>query len=237
MTKITKILNMLGVTSVAALSVPALISGAPAGETYAYLTDIGDTQVNKCTIALDPSTKIVEYFPTFDEKNIEGTVYHFRKGVQIFNDGYVDAYIRARLDFTDSNILKGTTFSWDGKNFYSFNDFCNHVEDNGWHYCASDGYFYYKTPISAGNYEKFQQDMIKDDETKIFNWKAESSLGNTQVDGVTIATTPLIKYIETSFPNRGQMRNYTIDVSQDAVASYLGDDYSAAWKSVLGYDI
>lgn len=237
MTKISKILNIAGVASVAALSVPALLTGTPLGSSYAYLTDIGETQVNKCTIALDPSAKVVEYFPTFTKKEIKGTVYHFRKGVQIFNDGYVDAYVRARIDFTDSDIKDSTTFSWDGKNFYSFDEFCNHVEENGWHYCAADGYFYYKTSINAGDYEKFQQDMTKDEETKVFNWNKESSLGTTEIGGVTIATKPLIQYVETSFPEPGKMRNYTIEVSQDAVASYLGDDYAAAWKSVLGYDI
>lgn len=99
MTKISKILNIAGVASVAALSVPALLIGTPLGSSYAYLTDIGETQVNKCTIALDPSAKVVEYFPTFTKNDIKGTVYHFRKGIQIFNNGYVDAYVRARIDF------------------------------------------------------------------------------------------------------------------------------------------
>lgn len=237
MAKRAKILKMAGIVSVAVLSVPVVLSSAVSGSSYAYLTDIGETKVNQCTIALDPSTKVVEYFPTFTKDDIKGTVYHFRKGVQIFNDGYVDAYVRARITFTDSKVKSMTTFSWDGKNFYSFDEFCKHVEDNGWHYCEADGYFYYKTPVYAGDYEKFQQGMTKDAETKVFNWNKESSLGTTEQDGVTIATRPLIQYVETEFDNPGEQRNYTIDVSQDAVASYLGDDYASAWKSVLGYDI
>jgi len=70
--------------------------------------------------------------------------------------------------------------------------------------------------------------MTKDEESKAFNWNKESSLGTTEIDGVTIATKPQIQYVETSYDKPGKMGNYTIEVSQDAVASYLGDDYASA---------
>lgn len=237
MVNIKKIMNVAALSSVAVLAVPAA-KMIPAGSTLAYLTDIGDVKVNKTTIALDPSTKIVEYFPEFTKNSIKSqTVYHYRKGVQVFNDGYVDAYVRVRIDFTDSDIKNKTKLSFDGKNFYYFSEFCTQVESNGWHYNSSDGYFYYKTPIYAGNYEELEKDMTKDEETHIFNWKKEGALGVTMIEGVTLATNPLFTYVETDFEVAKNVRNYSLNVSQDSIASYLGDDYASAWGSVLGYSI
>lgn len=237
MITVKKMLNIAAVSSVAALAFPAVMQ-LPVGSTLAYLTDIGDAKVNKATIALDPSTKIVEYFPTFQISKDDPTVYNFKKGVQVFNDGYIDAYVRVRIDFTDSDLKNQTLLSWDGKNYYSFNDFCNNVESNGWHYCSADGYFYYKTAISSGDYEKLEDNfMTRDDTTHIFNWKDESHLGTTEYKGSTMLTTPLIKYVKTTFPSKRTIRNYTIDVQQDAVATYLGDNYASAWASVLGYSV
>lgn len=234
---VKKVLNIAALSSMAALAIP-VIQNVNVGTTLAYLTDIGDTKLNKATIALDPSTKVVEYFPDFTNADVSaGTVYHFRKGVQVFNDGYVDAYVRVRLDFTDSDIKNKTKLSWDGKNFYSFSDFCNQVENNGWHYCSSDGYFYYKTPIAAGNYEELEKSMNKAEDTNTFEWKQENSLGTTNFGGVTMLTSPLIKYAECNFGESQYVRNYTIDVSHDSIASYLGNDYASAWKSILGYSI
>lgn len=233
---IKKVLNIAALSSVAALCVP-VIQNVNVGTTLAYLTDIGETKLNKATIALDPSTKIVEYFPEFTTDNVKGGVYHFKKGVQVFNDGYVDAYVRVRIDFTSSSIKNKSKLSFDGKNFYSFSDFCTQVENNGWHYCSSDGYFYYKTPISSGNYEELEKSMTKDDETHIFNWNKESSLGTTSFNGVTMLTKPLFTYAECNFGSAAETRNFTIDVSQDSIASYLGNDYASAWKSILGYAV
>lgn len=249
MQKILKITNIAAVSSFAAIAAASLVS-APAGTTLAYLTDAGDALVNATTVvrSVDPSAKIVEYFPYIDRSDSgtsSSTVLQYKKGVQVFNDGEIDCYVRVRLAFSDSDTAGMAYLSWDGDNYYLFDEFKTKVEENGWHYCEDDGYFYYKTALSYGDYAALEERMTKT-ETGTFDWNEEDDLGTLEQDGVTMLTTPLIKYVKTDTsaykddPEKLadiELHNYDITVTQDSVAAYLGTDYTSAWNSVLDYSI
>ena len=104
---------------------------------------------NKFTIALDSTSKVVEKFPDPNPDLSEDSIASYEKAVQVINTGYIDEYVRLRLDFSDSDIESKTKFSYDGQNFYSVEEYRKHLP-SGWVYNAEDGYYYYTKILETG---------------------------------------------------------------------------------------
>ena len=83
------------------LSVLLLQTGI--GQALAYQTDIADPMLNHFTIALDSTSTVLEYYPENTPKSNGNTII-YTKTVQFGNTGYIDCYIRARMDFSDNDI-------------------------------------------------------------------------------------------------------------------------------------
>lgn len=118
----------------------------------AYLTD-GDTNTNTIHIGGANITINEEFDP---EPIIPGGIIH--KKVKIHNDGPNSCYVRTRVLFSDSDVEQYAEVDWN-------------LED--WVYEPSDGFYYYKYPIDAGQDTSYlmteivldmdiPQNMIKD---------------------------------------------------------------------------
>ncbi len=191
---------------------------------HAYLTAVGPTLENNFTIALDPTTTVVEKFPTDDPEIEPDNIIKFMKLVQIGNTGYIDCYIRVRFAFSDKDIRDKATFSWDGTNFYSYTDYKNHLP-TGWLYNESDDCFYYTPMLYAGDWAEFSKNLMYDKALGEYFYKDED---NNILSG-NIITTPILKYVKVAFDDPRDMRTFQLDVIDESVPFYLGTDYKSAW--------
>lgn len=196
---------------------------------HAYLTDVGPTLENNFTIALDPTTTVVEKFPTeFPEieDTADMTLLDFMKVVQIGNTGYIDCYVRVHLNFSDKSIRDKASFSWDGTNFYSYADYKNHMPA-GWTYNESDDCFYYTPILYAGDWATLSKNLIYDKTLGEYFYKDDDN----NILSSNIITTPLIKYVKVTFENPRDMHTFSLDVVEESVPFYLGSDYRQAWAT------
>lgn len=205
----------------------------------AYLTDSGSVLENNFTIALDVSHVVVEKFPPPNDAglsqtypNINGNTASFEKAVQIANTGYVDAYIRVRLDFTDSDVMRKTKFSSDNQNFYTADPngaagsrYIDHLPD-GWVYDMSDGFFYYTKLVEAGDWEEIEKELLFDVSQYRYFYKENNELIESP-----IITVPLIRYVSSAFADPKDMRTYGINVIAQSCPFYTGNDYADAWTN------
>lgn len=208
------------------LSAALFIVGKTVSYVGAYLSDTDDTLVNKYTMALDVSSKIVEKYP-YETPTVDTSHYliSFEKAVQVANDGIVDEYVRVRLDFTDDDIKSKTSFSWDGTNYYSVSDYKNHLPD-GWTYNDSDGYYYYKPILYAGGWDELKAHFTYNSSTGHYEYPtAQEILNNNSI------TVPLIRYVKTQFVDAKDMRSYGLNVYNESCPFYLGSDYETAWRN------
>jgi len=205
--------------------IPLLSCGYTKG-IHAYLTDTAPTLENNFTIALDSTSTIVEKYPSVTP-TISGNSINYEKAVQVGNTGYVDEYIRVRLDFSESDIEKKTKFSWDGKNYYSVNDYKNHLP-SGWTYNTTDGYYYYTKIVKADGWSDIAKSLTYDDNLGEFFYKANQSIIEK-----SCITPPLIRYVKTDFANPADMRSYNLNVSGESVPFYFGGNYSDAWTNYI----
>lgn len=194
----------------------------------AYLTDIADDMDNKFTIALDSTSKIVEKFPdTIPDIDTSHSIASYEKAVQVINTGYIDEYVRLRLDFSDSDIEAKTQFSYDGKNFYSIKDYRNNLPE-GWVYNAQDGYYYYTKILETGDWESVKNTLQYDEATGQFFYKTDQKILTTNM-----ITVPLIRYVKTTFDSPDDMRRYSLYAYSESCPFYFGNDYSGAWNNYL----
>lgn len=207
-----------------AMAAGLFFSGSVAGRALAYLTDIGDTMENNFTIALDTTTTVVEKYPDPDP-DLNGTVASYEKAVQIANTGYVDAYVRVSLNFSESDIEAKTKFSWDGTNYYSVADYKNHLP-NGWTY--RDGFYYYTPVLYAGDWPTISKDLVYDNVLGEYFYKP-----NGQLISCREITTPLIRYVKTEFSEPKDMRSYELNVKEESVPFYFGNDCLSAWDNYI----
>ena len=193
---------------------------------YAYLTDIADRLDNNFTIALDSESTTVEKFPDPDPET-QGNTVSYEKAVQAVNTGDIDEYVRIRLSFSEGDIEDKTQFSSDGTNWYSVDDYKNHLP-SGWVYNNEDGYYYYTPILPSGNWEEFKGDLVYNAETN--TWYYQDGDTVRQLD---IITTPLIRYVRTTFDEPADMRSYGINVHTEDCPFYLGGNYAEAWEAYL----
>lgn len=205
----------------------------------AYFTAIAVVHENNFTIALDVSHVIVEKFPSPDDKglaqvfpSLNGNDASYEKAVQVINTGYVDEYVRVRIDFTDSTVMKKTKFSSDNKNYYSADPdgaagsrYIDHLPD-GWIYNEDDGFFYYTKMLEAGDWENIEKKLVYDVDQFRYFYK-----GNDKIMENNMITVPLIRYVDTSFLNPKDMGSYGINIIAQSCPFYTGSDYADAWAN------
>lgn len=212
--------------------VGAFAFGGPLEGIRAYMTDRAETMENNFTIALDPVLELPEYFP--NDFEITGSRMEFTKMIQVVNSGYIDAYGRIRISFSDSDIEKLTAFSYDGVNYYSVEDYKNHLP-SGWVYNAEDDYYYY-TPILVADKDEWearsQSDMVYKEEEGGYFYKEEDLVYKGDAAD-EIKSVPLVKYVRTTFAKSSDIRSYSIDVKAGATAYFWGDNYKSAWENFL----
>lgn len=192
----------------------------------AYLTDVDDPMFNHITIALDSTSTVVEKYPK-PTPDMENTIASYEKAVQVANTGYIDEYVRVRMDFTEKDIENKTQFSYDGVNFYSVADYKNHLP-NGWTYNTSDGYYYYTPIVYSGDWEEISKNLIYDETIGEYFYDA-----GDQIMENPIITVPLVRFVKTVFDNPKDMRSYGLNVFSESVPFYFGSDYSSAWTNYL----
>ena len=211
---------MAGILAALAFSVGTI----PAA--MAYMTDIAETMDNPFTIALDSTSEIVEKYPDPDP-DPDGNITSYEKSVQVINTGYIDEYVRVRLDFTEDDIRNKTAFSWDGTNFYTVEDYKNHLPE-GWVYDDSDGYYYYTKIVETGDWEAVKKTLRYDEATGQYFDK-----NGQQIMETAMITTPLVRYVRTTFDSPQDMRSYGLNVYSESCPFYFGNDYSGAWDNYL----
>lgn len=217
----------------AAMCSLSAMGAAGYGVTSAYLTDRNDRIINPYTIALDTTSKIVERFPKITTEQTKDPVIQYEKSVAVINSGYVDEYVRVRIDFTESDIQQKTEFTQDGKNWYSWENFCKQGTNgglNGWHYNASDGYFYYDKIVESGDWAGVSGngtiELNPDDGHYYYkDGKDEKDIP------AAMRTTKLITGIRTNFANYQDMRSYDVIIYNESCPYYFGNDYTAAWNT------
>lgn len=200
---------------------------APIQGIYGYLTDTGPTLDNNFTIALDPTTTVVERYPTTtpDIDNKDNSV-NFLKTVQIGNTGYIDCYVRVFFHFSDKDIRNKAMFSANGTTYYTYEQYKDHLPQ-GWTYNAADDAFYYTPILYAGDWPEFSKNLLYDKQLGEYFYKDE----DTNILSGDIITTPLIKYVKVKFDDPKDMRRFNIDVVEESVPFYLGNDYEQAWDA------
>lgn len=200
---------------------------------YAYLTDQADAMGNNFTIALQPSHVIVEKFPSDGQMTPTptGNRIEYEKAVQVANTGYLDEYVRVRLDFTDSEIRDKSKFSWDGTHFYSADpnaadSYVKHLPE-GWVYDPTDEFFYYKPIVYADDFKAFENQYLELDATQYrYFYKPDADIQKNK-----IITVPLIRYVRTDFLNPKDMESYGINIVAQSCPFYGGSDYKEAWAN------
>lgn len=190
-----------------------------------YQTDISETIINNFTIALDSTSSVLEDYPTPDPE-IDGSNASYTKAVQIVNTGYIDCYVRVRLDFSEEDIQNKTKFSSDGVNYYSVSDYRNHLP-SGWIYNSTDGYYYYTPMVKAENWEDYENQFRYDESIGEYFYK------NRNIVSASCMTTPLIRYVRTEFAEPKDMRSYDLNVYSESVPFYFGNDYASCWANYL----
>lgn len=92
----------------------------------------------------------------------------FVKRVQIKNTDQTDCFVRVFMEFSDSDIKKLAKISPDGKNWYEAEQYSS-LKANGpenWIYISEKedellgGFYYYKTPLKAGEKTSLLMDQI-----------------------------------------------------------------------------
>lgn len=204
----------------------ALLFAGTVPSALAYMTDIADTMDNAFTIALDATCELVEKYPPYDNSGANNMV-SYEKAVQVINTGFIDEYVRVRLDFTEEAIKNITALSWDGTNFYSVDDYKNHLP-SGWTYNDSDGYYYYTPIVESGDWESVKNTLRYDEASGQYFYNDNQNLMSS-----AMITTPLIRYVKTTFPNPQEMRSYGLNAYSECVPFYFGNDYSSAWSNYL----
>lgn len=200
---------------------------------FAYLTDAADTMWNPFTIALDCTTTVIEKYPVPEEDPPntpvpDGTSIDYEKAVQIGNTGYIDCYVRAYVEFSEEDIKNKSKFSQDGTNWYSFDEYINHLAE-GWVYNAEDGFFYYTPVLYADKWDEVSSKLVYDKKHGEWFYPDEER----ELFSDVCITTPLIRYVKTEFDSPEDMRTYDIHVADEAVPFYFGNDYKSAWEAYL----
>ena len=191
---------------------------------YAYMTYTATAMENNFTIALDTMTTVVEKFPsTVPDMNESGLI-SYEKMVQVANTGYLDCFVRVKINFSEKDIRNKSSFSWDGQNYYSYNDYKDHLPAN-WAYNPEDDCFYYMNMVLAGDWPEFSNDLTYDKSIGEYFYKDKD---DRVLEG-DIITTPLFRHIKTQFANNHDMRTYDINVIEESCPFYLGTDYAEAW--------
>lgn len=191
------------------------------GTMLAYLTHVGPTLYNNFTIALDTTTTIVEKYPTPDP-NLNGLVASFEKAVQVANTGDVDAYVRVKVNFSESELEGKSAFSQDNANWYAVSQYRSHLPAN-WVY--RDGWYYYNKVLEAGHWDGMKGSFNKDGH---FEHTYKGGVGIVANAGIT---TPLFRYVKTTYDNPADMRGYELLVTQESCPSYYGNDAVSAFAS------
>lgn len=194
----------------------------------AYQTDINEPILNPFTIALDSTSTVVEKYPDPTPKPGTDNSISYEKAAQVGNTGYIDCYVRLRLDFTEDDIKNKSQFSSDGNTWYSVADYSNHLP-SGWVYNNSDGYYYYTGIVYAENWEETSKNFNYDKGLGEYFYKS----ANQQIVSASCMTTPLMRYVKTIFDSPADMRSYNLNVYSESVPYYFGNDYSQAWQNYL----
>ncbi len=137
------IITIIAALLIVAVSIP-VIRG-----TMAYFTDKADG--TNTFIIGNVDIDIEEDFdPPSDPKPGENI---FKKDVKLKNNGKNTAYGRVWFDFSNTDIADVSEISPDGKEFYSLDEFKNHLPE-GWVFVEDGemgGYFYYTKPLKPGD--------------------------------------------------------------------------------------
>ena len=116
-------------------------------QTYAYLTDRDRPGDNKFTVG-NVDIRINEQFTPVTGMTVGTKTYP--KRVTFTNRGRNDAYVRVLMAKSNGDV--DAKISRDGSNFYTFDDYPNHLSTN-WAYKSTGvlgGYYYYKKPLKPG---------------------------------------------------------------------------------------
>lgn len=214
--------------AVTAVSAICFLSGLFTPVAHAYLTDITERMSNSFTVALDSETSTIEKFPDPNPKPDSNNAISYEKRVQVANTGDIDAWVRVRIEFTDSDIRNKTQLT-NGNGYYSVSEYLTSHLPSGWRYNASDGYCYYTSVLPAGDWDSLQDKLTYSKETNTWYYN-----GNSVVEpggGGTILTTPLFTQVRTTFNSPADIRSYGITAHTESCPFYLGNDYSSAWAS------
>lgn len=116
-------------------------------QTMAYLTDRDRPGDNKFTVG-NVDIRIDEDFTPVTGMTVGTKAY--KKKVKFTNYGRNDAYVRVLLAKSNGDV--DAKITRDGTNYYTFEDYPNHLNSN-WAYKSSGvlgGYYYYKQPLKPG---------------------------------------------------------------------------------------
>lgn len=215
------------------LALSCIFSVFCAGFAVSYLTDKTEAMLNPFTIALDSTTTVVEKYPVPDEDAPntpvpDGTAIDYEKAVQIGNTGYIDCYVRVSIDFSEEDIRNKSYFSSDGVNWYTIDEYDNHLPA-GWTKNKTDGFYYYKPIVYAQGWPEVADKLYYDKNL------GEHFYPDDVRDLISAQsiTAPLIRYVKTQFSSPSDMRTYDIHVYDESVPFYFGNDYSQAWENYL----
>lgn len=199
---------------------------------FSYLTDKTDGMLNPFTIALDCTSTVVEKYPIpekdpYNTPVPDGNAISYEKLLQVGNTGYVDEYVRVRLDFSEKDIENKSQFSADGVHWYSVAEYRNHLPE-GWIYDSSDGFYYYKSVVYADRWNETAAKLTYDkDLGEYFYPDGQAVIAERCI------TTPLFKHVRTVFDEPKDMRSYSLHVYNESVPFYFGNDYAQSWENYL----
>lgn len=216
----------------AAILLASGMAASPISSTLSYLTDMNTRIKNPYTIALDTTSKIVERFPDITSDQTKTPVITYEKSVAVINSGYVDEYVRVKIDFSESDVRGKTQFSQDGSTWYTWDQFTAACKKglNGWYY-RDDGYFYYSKILESGDWNGVSSSNLKlntdDGHYTYIDGKDEGNLPSK------MRSTKLIKMIRTDFGNYQDMKSYDVLIYNESCPYYFGNDYVSAWTEYV----
>lgn len=140
--------------------VVCLAAGISAGVVYAYFTS-QDEAHNRVTVGENEIAVDETFDPPKKQKSGENG---YAKKVEIENTGNIPCYIRARLEFSSSDIMNKSQLSADGKTYVNAKDYptqINTLTGGKWIYNSGDGYYYCTEKVKAGDSTAKLLDSVK----------------------------------------------------------------------------
>ena len=86
----------------------------------------------------------------------------------------------------------------------------------------------YTKIVETGDWEAVKKTLRYDEATGQYFYK-----NGQQIMETAMITTPLVRYVRTTFDSPQDMRSYGLNVYSESCPFYFGNDYSGAWDNYL----